>query len=198
MVTKGIQTRDMIVEKSLQLFSVKGYFNTSVSDIMQATGLTKGGLYGHFRSKEEIWFAVYDRAVDIWRDIVFEGVDGLADPIERIEKTLENNIRNYLGAEVFQGGCFFFNMLVELPGQSDRMSRHILKGFVRLSRRMRIWLEEAQKQGILQEGLDLKEVANFIVVSINGCAPLYAASRDRTILDQTISQLNLYLDRLRR
>jgi TetR/AcrR family transcriptional regulator, transcriptional repressor for nem operon len=198
MVKKGTQTRDMVVEKSLQLFSVKGYFNTSVSDIMQATGLTKGGLYGHFRSKEEIWFAVYDRAVSIWRSIVLNGVSQVADPIERIEKTVQNNIRNYLGADVFDGGCFFFNMLMELPGQSDRMSRHILKGFVRFSRLMRIWLEEAETKEMLQEDLDLKEVANFIVVSINGCAPLYAASRDRAILDQTISQLHLYLNHLRR
>ena len=88
MATKGNQTRRNIIEKSLQLFSVKGYFNTSVSDIMQATGLTKGGLYGHFRSKEEIWFAVYDRAVSIWRGIVLNGVNQVADPIERIAKTV--------------------------------------------------------------------------------------------------------------
>jgi AcrR family transcriptional regulator len=53
--TKGLRTRQEIVEASLQIFSVKGYYNTSISDILQATGLTKRGLYGHFASKEEIW-----------------------------------------------------------------------------------------------------------------------------------------------
>ncbi len=59
MGTKGIKTRQQIVAKSLQLFSVKGYFNTSISDILEATHITKGGLYGHFGSKEDIWKAVY-------------------------------------------------------------------------------------------------------------------------------------------
>ena len=63
MGTQGIKTRQQIVTKSLQLFSVKGYFNTSISDILEATDLTKGGLYGHFGSKEDIWKAVYAEAV---------------------------------------------------------------------------------------------------------------------------------------
>jgi TetR/AcrR family transcriptional repressor of nem operon len=41
MSAKGKLTRRNIIEKALQLFSVKGYFNTSISDILQATGLTK-------------------------------------------------------------------------------------------------------------------------------------------------------------
>ncbi|NQU65067.1 MAG: TetR family transcriptional regulator, partial [SAR324 cluster bacterium] len=60
MANKGLQTRQKIVEKSLQLFSIKGYYNTSVNDILEATQLTKGGLYGHFSSKEVVWYAVYD------------------------------------------------------------------------------------------------------------------------------------------
>ena len=63
MSAKGELTRRNIIEKSLQLFSVKGYFNTSISDILHATGLTKGGLYCHFKSKEDVWRAVYSDAV---------------------------------------------------------------------------------------------------------------------------------------
>lgn len=195
---KGDRTRQNIIEKSLQLFSVKGYFNTSISDILCATGLTKGGLYGHFRSKEDIWYAVYDRAVAIWRDIVFRNTRNIEDPLERIDKAMENNLKDYLGADVFDGGCFFFNMLVELSGQSASMSKQILKGFVRFSRLLRTWLEEADDKGMLKKGLDLREIANFIIISLNGAAPLYAASRDPAIWEQTISQLRQYVRQLRR
>jgi len=50
-----------------------------------------------------------------------------------------------LGADVFDGGCFFLNMLVELSGQSASMSKQILRGFVRLSSLLRSWLEEADQ-----------------------------------------------------
>jgi TetR/AcrR family transcriptional regulator, transcriptional repressor for nem operon len=42
MAQKGSQTRKNIIKKSLQLFSVKGYYNTSVNDILEVTELTKG------------------------------------------------------------------------------------------------------------------------------------------------------------
>ena len=99
MSSKGDQTRRNIIEKSLHLFSVKGYFNTSINDILQATGLTKGGLYGHFASKEDIWYAVYDEAVAIWKDIVFKDMRRIADPLKRVEKTIERDLRNYKGGE---------------------------------------------------------------------------------------------------
>ena len=198
MVTKGTQTRRNIIEKSLQLFSVKGYYNTSVSDILAATGLTKGGLYGHFASKEDIWYAVYDEAVSIWKGIVFNGIRNDSNPVKRIEKFIENDINDYLGADVFEGGCFFLNMLVELSGQSASMTKQILRGFVRLSGLLRSWLEEADRRGMLQADLDFKEIANFIIISLNGAAALYISSRDRLILEQTVRQLRVYINQFKK
>ena len=198
MAAKGEETRQNIIDKSLQLFSVKGYFNTSVNDILDTTGLTKGGLYGHFASKEDIWYAVYDEAVLIWKNIVFKGIRDNSDPLERVDKFIENDMRDYLGGGVFDGGCFFLNMLVELSGQSAAMSRQILRGFVRLSRLIRTWLEEAQEKGMLKEELNFKDIANFILISLNGAAALYMSSRDESILEQTISQLQFYIHQLRR
>ena len=198
MATKGIQTRRKIITESLQLFSVKGYYNTSVSDILAVSGLTKGGLYGHFASKEDIWYAVYEEAVSIWKGIVFKGIRNNSDPLKRIEKFIENDMRDYLGTDVFEGGCFFLNMLVELSGQSASMSRQILRGFVRLSGLLRSWLQEADQKGMLRENLDLKEVSNFIIISLNGAAALYISSRDRNILDQTVQQLRFYIEQLKK
>ncbi len=194
MLTKGLQTRQEIVEASLQLFSVKGYFNTSISDILQATGLTKGGLYGRFGSKEQIWDAAYEHSVQIWRGIVFEGVRKITHPVERIMRTLENDLRNYIGGEVFRGGCFFFNMLVELSGQSEPMARRILDGYRAFSNLLASWIEEAREIGILRAEVDCREVADFILTAVNGAAALYAASRETAILEITLQHFRLHLD----
>jgi AcrR family transcriptional regulator len=198
MESKGTRTRRNIIEKSLQLFSVKGFYNTSISDIQEATDLTKGGLYGHFTSKEDIWYAVYDEAVTIWKNIVFKDMRSNTGPLDRIDTFIENDLRDYLGSDVFDGGCFFLNMLVELSGQSATMSKHILSGFVRLSKLMQTWLEEAGKNGMLKEGLDYQEIANFIVISLNGAAALYISSRDVMIIEQTVNQLQFYIRQLRK
>jgi TetR/AcrR family transcriptional regulator, transcriptional repressor for nem operon len=197
MQSKGIQTRKNITRNALQVFSVKGYFNTSISDILKSTGLTKGGLYGHFRSKEQIWYAVYDEAVSAWRGIVFEDMRSISDPLERIERTIENHLERYLGAEVFAGGCFFVNMLVEVAGQSDTMSRHIRRGFVNFSRLLQNWFAEADQEGLLKPGLNFREIADFLIISLNGAATLYSASRDPHIWKQTITQLRFYIGQLK-
>lgn len=197
MAKKGEKTRQNIIENSLQLFSVKGYYNTSISDILDATGLTKGGLYGHFPSKEDIWYAVYDEAVGVWKGIVFEDLRTTSNPLERIDKFIVNNLMRYLGGGVFAGGCFFLNMLVELSGQSASMTRHILRGFLQMSRLIEHWLEEAEEQGLIRSGLNHREIANFIVISLNGSAALYISSRDQRILETTISQLQHYVKQLK-
>ena len=198
MAGKGAQTREKIIHESLQLFTVKGYFNTSISDILNATDLTKGGLYGHFQSKEDIWYAVYERAVEIWQGIVFKEARRISNPLRRIEKTIERDLAEYMGGDVFDGGCFFFNTLVELSGQSGAMSRHILRGFVRFSRLLRSWFKEADEKGLLKEGLNLKEISNFIVITLNGAGALYSSSRDPSILKQTINQLHFFINQLRK
>ncbi len=198
MVTKGIQTKENIVDRSLHLFSVKGYYNTSVTDILDATGLTKGGLYGHFKSKEDIWHASYERAVGIWKEIVFQNLDHLDDPLERIEKALENDLKLYLGKDVFKGGCFFLNMLVELSGQSDKMSQCVLDGIMGFSNVISRWLKEADDKSMLKPGVNRDQVARFVVTSINGCAALYAATHSRETIDTTLAQIHQYLGEIRR
>lgn len=198
MLTKGVQTKQKIINKSLQLFSVKGYYNTSINDILKATSLTKGGLYGHFKSKEDIWYAVYDQAVTIWKDIVFKDIRKIDDPLKRIEKALDNDLQNYLGADVFEGGCFFLNMLVELSGQSNTMGNCILKGIIGFSEVITLWLKEAHEKNMLKPGLNFNEIAKFIVVSINGCAALYPSTRDPEIWKLTLKQINYYINGLKK
>ena len=197
MTRKGAQTRQKIIEKALRLFCVKGYYNTSVNDILQTTGLTKGGLYGHFASKEALWYAVYDEALRIWRKVVFQGIQSNADPLERIQTLIENDLKKKLGKNIFEGGCFFHSMLVELSGQSPAMSNHLMQGFEQLAGLLCAWLKEADQQGQLKENLNFSSIANYIVVCLNGAAALYAASRNPAILDQTASQLRFYLRQLK-
>ncbi|MCD4744219.1 MAG: TetR/AcrR family transcriptional regulator [Desulfobacteraceae bacterium] len=197
MVTKGAETKQKVIDKSLHLFSVKGYYNTSINNILVATDLTKGGLYNHFQNKEAIWHEAYGQAVTIWKNIVFDNIQKTDDPLKRIKKALDNNLRNYLGADVFEGGCFFLNMLVELSGQSETMSKCVLKGIFGFSEVIARWLKEADEKDMLKPDLDFTEIAQFIVVSINGCAALYASTHDPKVWKLTLTQLNAYINGLK-
>jgi AcrR family transcriptional regulator len=194
---KGAKTRAMIIENSLQLFSTKGYHNTSINDILNATNLTKGGLYAHFPGKESIWHETYDKAIAIWRYIIFKDMKEITDPLERIQTLIERHLRDYVGGEVFKGGDFFLNMLIEFAGQSEDKTKHILQGFSQLSEMLESWIDEAIQNGLFKEKINAKALGSFIVTSFYGTSALYAASRDPEIWKQTMTQLLCYLDSLK-
>ncbi|WP_179414601.1 TetR/AcrR family transcriptional regulator [Mucilaginibacter sp. E4BP6] len=59
-MSKSERTRQFIIEQSAPLFNKKGLAGTAMSDVMAATKMAKGGLYGHFESKDELSYAVVD------------------------------------------------------------------------------------------------------------------------------------------
>jgi TetR/AcrR family transcriptional repressor of nem operon len=59
-MTKSEKTRQFIIEQSAPLFNRKGIAGTAISDVLEVTKMAKGGLYGHFESKEDLAYAVVD------------------------------------------------------------------------------------------------------------------------------------------
>src|SRR4051812_16713049 len=59
-MSKAEKTKSFIIEKVAPIFNTKGYAGTSLSDMTEATGLTKGSIYGNFSDKDEVALAVFD------------------------------------------------------------------------------------------------------------------------------------------
>ena len=59
-MTKAERTRQFIIEKAAPIFNKKGIAGTAISDIMEATQLAKGGVYGNFESKDEICLEAFN------------------------------------------------------------------------------------------------------------------------------------------
>ena len=61
---RGEALRDHVLDVALELFSVRGYFNTSIHDIRRTAGVSIGAIYHHFQNKEALAKSLYDRAVE--------------------------------------------------------------------------------------------------------------------------------------
>lgn len=59
-MSKAERTKEFIVEKTAPIFNTKGFAGTSLSDMTEATGLTKGSIYGNFSNKDEVALASFD------------------------------------------------------------------------------------------------------------------------------------------
>jgi TetR/AcrR family transcriptional repressor of nem operon len=115
--------KENIVQESLQLFSLKGFLGTSMNDILEAANTSKGGFYNHFKSKEELFYAVLEKAGMIWRERNLEGLDSIESPAGKLGKLLRNYSNRYLkDAENFPGGCVFITLSAELNDQRPHLS----------------------------------------------------------------------------
>jgi TetR/AcrR family transcriptional regulator, cholesterol catabolism regulator len=87
-----VDSRQEILRTAARLFQQRGYDATSMNDVAAALKLSKGGLYHHFQSKDEILFEIMDHAMDITQERVLKPVRGIADPEERLRSLIRLHI----------------------------------------------------------------------------------------------------------
>ncbi len=187
--------KDRIIHESLRLFSTNGYMSTSISDLLASTGTSKGGLYNHFKSKEELLFAALSEARKIWRQRNLAGLDQLPRPLDKIKKLLENYRDHYLtDAENFPGGCIFVALAVELNDQQPHLAREVNEGFQRFKGMLQRLLDQEQEAGHLKNGIDTGMVAEMIFSGILGACVSYTSDKSKENLDRSINSLIAFLD----
>jgi AcrR family transcriptional regulator len=88
----AIDSRQEILRTAARLFQQRGYDATSMNDVAAALKLSKGGLYHHFQSKDEILFNLMNHAMDITQERVIDAVKGVGDPEERLRALIRRHI----------------------------------------------------------------------------------------------------------
>ena len=87
-----VDSRQEILRTAARLFQQRGYDATSMNDVAAALKLSKGGLYHHFQSKDEILFEIMNHAMEITQQRVLDPVRGIADPEERLRALIRLHI----------------------------------------------------------------------------------------------------------
>jgi len=193
----SVQMKQRIVYEAMKLFSSKGFLSTSIHDIMGNAKISKGGLYNHFKSKDDLFFEVLSEARKIWREKNLAGLDDIKKPVAKIKKLLENYRDRYLkDKKTFPGGCFFVGLSVELDDQRPRFSRELNKGFVRLKAMIKRLLDQGKKSGELRPEVDTKAVTEMIFSGMLGVSVIYGTDKSSEGLDRSMNALIEYLESL--
>jgi TetR/AcrR family transcriptional repressor of nem operon len=120
---KAERTRQFIIEQAAPIFNEKGIAGTSMSDIMNATKMAKGGLYGHFESKEEMSVAVVEHLMD--------SMGAKLQSVVLKEKTAKGKLFAFLDfyrnplKPYCQGGCPMVNFGVEADDTNPELKAKI-------------------------------------------------------------------------
>jgi TetR/AcrR family transcriptional regulator, cholesterol catabolism regulator len=95
----AVDHRQEILRTAARLFQQRGYDATSMNDVAAALKLSKGGLYHHFQSKDEILFEIMNHAMEITQQRVINPVRGIGDPEERLRQLIRLHIEVVLSPQ---------------------------------------------------------------------------------------------------
>src|SRR5688500_648948 len=103
---KTVNIQEELQRVSVELFSTQGYAKTSVQQIVDAAGVTKGALYHYFSSKDDLLFDIYDRLLTLQRARLDEIVARGLEPLETMRLVCEDLIVTSIGW-IREGAVFF-------------------------------------------------------------------------------------------
>ena len=189
-----MKNKDTIIHEAQRLFSLNGYLNTGINEIIETAGTSKGGFYNHFASKEDLFQEVLAVSQKIWRDKVFADLDSIQSPTDKIIQILKNYRDKYLkDAENFPGGCIFITFSVELDDTRPHLVKEVYKGFDGFRDILKGLLEEAIEQGEFPGNLDSRQVTDCLFTGMLATSVLYGVNKSTHALDRSINSLIQYL-----
>ncbi len=164
---KGKITRDRIVGAAAELFRKNGFHNTSLSQILKVAGLTKGGFYFHFRSKEELGDAVIDYMRDFWVQKVLNEVAKEKSALGKIERMLDIMIKTHEG-NVFHGCALLAVLTAEMMEVEQHFSERLRRIYVEWRNSIVEILEQGKREGLFQDWVNPESLALLIIGTIQG------------------------------
>ncbi|PWB50500.1 MAG: hypothetical protein C3F13_16240 [Anaerolineales bacterium] len=186
--------KETIIHESQKLFSLNGFLNTGVNEIIAAAHTSKGGFYNYFSSKEDLFLQVLTEAQATWREKVLFGVRNLSSPTQKICQIIKNYRDRYLiDSENFPGGCIFITLSVELDDQRPHLMQEVNKGFAGFVELLTELLDEGIQKGEFSLDIDKDSVANFLFTNMLGISVLYGVNKSKPELDRSIESLLDYM-----
>ena len=189
-LTKGERTRQKIVETAAVLFNQKGFTGCSMGDIVEASGLEKGTLYGHFSTKEELALLAFDYAWKDSSDKRLRNVDTVSNAVDK----LKLHVDNYVSTPSFPGGCPLLNFAVDADDGNLALRTRVRKALKGWEDFLAKIVQDGQLAGEIYPEIEPYSVANLMISTLEGATVLGRINKRSSALDDVQRHLNQYLD----
>ena len=167
-MSKAEKTKQFIIEKTAPLFNMKGYSGTSMSDITEATGLTKGSIYGNFENKDEVAIAAFKFNVKKLQDT-------FSAEIEK-QTTFKGKLlvyprlySDYYELRLTKGGCPIINTATEADDTHPVLKKKVENTILAWKDKLVYYIEQGIITGEFKaENIDPQKTALTIIAIIEG------------------------------
>ena len=191
-MSKGDETRERILAKAAELFNQRGLEGTSMADLMEATGLEKGGIYRHFPSKEAVAAEAFDYA---WEEAFQErmrDLGSISGSIDRLKHLIANFVER---RSSIPGGCPLLNTAVESDDGNPVLRERAQRALGKWQDLLTSVINEGTQRREIRSGVDPRRLAMLVISTLEGALMISRLERNRDALVAARAHLDRYLDK---
>jgi len=190
-MNKGEMTRQRIIEEAAPIFNQRGYAGCSMQDVMEATGLEKGGLYRHFESKEELAAEAFRFALNRAFEVRRQGVDKIENRMERLRYVVKRFVEV---PSPMSGGCPLMNAAIDSDDGNPVLRELAKEGIAGWKGRLCEMVKEGIERGEIRKGTDSRRIANTMIAALEGGLMISRLEGNRTAVRDAAATLESMLD----
>jgi AcrR family transcriptional regulator len=192
----GKDVRQRLVQAALKLFAMRGYHNTSISDILKESGCTRGLLYYYFSSKEELGYAAIDEYIRLFcQQGAASHLQTSEHPIDRLLEVLDdvpNRIRLAPTGELVLGVSA--SMACVHPGFRQRVQASLAPVVDEIEGMLRKGIADGQ----IVDSIDPRQVAHILVILGHGIQMAALLGQEEVISEDARRWIRDFLNSLRK
>jgi len=191
---KGARTKQMIIEKASGLLNTQGYLATSITDIMEKTGMEKGGIYNHFKSKQELSMDAFSFSIETMTTTFEEAIRNKNTSIEKLNALLEVFLLLAEGKPI-PGGCPILNAAIEADDAHPSLRDETIKAMNGLYSLILGIIRNGIRNGEIISTIDSETFTTIFISTIEGSLMMTKLYNDITYINRSIGFLKDYLSK---
>jgi TetR/AcrR family transcriptional repressor of nem operon len=190
-MNKGEMTRQRIIAEAAPLFNQRGFAGCSMQDVLDATGLEKGGLYRHFASKEELAVEALRYALANSTRTRMENLEEIEGAVERLRCVIKRFVET---PSAMPGGCPLMNAAIDCDDGNPMLRQVALDAIQAWKGRLVRVVEEGIERGEMRRDVEPRRIANTIVATLEGALMVSRLERNNVALEDARDSLETVLE----
>lgn len=195
-MVRSEKTRQLIIEKTASIFNKKGYIGTYLSDLTNATGLTKGSIYGNFKDKNEVAVEAFKYNFNFQSEQILKKIDQESNAIDKLLVFL-NHYRTAFRPIFKNGGCAILNTAVDADDGNDLLKKEVVKTIYNWQKKIVSILKEGVEQNQLKN-TDVETFSYRMIALVEGSILLAKTLDKPEILMSNLDFLELEVNQLKK
>jgi AcrR family transcriptional regulator len=191
-------TRQKILLAAFAEFYRNGFQGGSINQIVEGAGITKGALFHHFASKQDLGYAVVDEFIGpLLRQRWLDPLLGSGDPIDDLKRAFRKYVKEDIDSGSYVQGCPLNNLAQEMSPLDDGFRSRIDALYTLWRKEFAAALAHGVKDGSVRDDISPKSVAAMLVAGQMGIWGTGKSSQDKKVMHQATDAVCDYLESLR-